>query len=160
MPFKCKKADLSFLDSASEKVISVVEIPATPEEIFKLFENGPAWTEWFKGITQVEWTSPQPFGVGTTRTVSLGALKVWEYFFVWEDNKRFSFYFTQTNLPFVKTLAEDYQLEAIDERNTRFTYTVAYDPSPILKLSGPIGRAALKNTFTRAANSLVKYMDQ
>jgi hypothetical protein len=160
MPFQCQEVNIDFLNTASEKVVNVVEIKASPEAIFEIFEDAHAWTEWFQGITGVEWTSPKPFGVGTTRTVDLGAMKVWEHFFIWEQNKRFSFYFTQTKLPFVKALVEDYQLEAIDENTTRFTYTVAYDPSLLLRLSGPVGKAALRKTFGRAAKSLVSYMEK
>jgi hypothetical protein len=158
MAFTCREENIRFLETAPEKVVNVVEVPATPEAIFKVFEDDKAWTEWFEGITHVDWTSPRPFGVGTTRTVSLGAMKVWEHFFIWEENKRFSFYFTQTKLPFVKALVEDYQLEAINESSTRFTYTVAYEPALPLKLAGPIGKSALRKTFGRAAKSLVTYM--
>lgn len=158
MAFKCREEGIDFLDTAPEKVVNIVEVAASPEAIFKVFENGPAWTEWFKGITDVTWTSPKPFGVGTTRTVTLGAMKVYEHFFLWEQNKRFSFYFTETSLPFVKALVEDYQLEVIDKNTTRFTYTVAYEPTLALKLSGPIGKSALRRNFGRAAKSFVKYM--
>ncbi len=160
MATQCREEGIGFLETAPEKIINVVEIAASPEAIFKVFEDGPSWTQWFKGITDVEWTSPKPYGAGTTRTVSLGLLKVWEYFFIWEANKRFSFYFTQTSLPFVKALVEDYQLEKIDEQTTRFTYTVAYEPSLALRLSGPIGKAALRRNFGRAAKNLVKFMEQ
>lgn len=158
MSFKCREEGLHFLKNAPRKVINVVEIQGTPESIFKVFEDAHAWTEWFHGITKVEWTSPKPYGVGTTRTVSLGQLKVWEHFFIWEQNKRLSFYFTQTSLPFVKALVEDYQLEAIDDKHTRFTYTVAYEPTLALLLSGPIGKSALRRNFGRAAKSLADYM--
>lgn len=158
MAAQCRTVDLKFLELAPEIIINIVEVPATPEQIFATFEDAQAWPKWFKGIQSVEWTSKKPFGVGTTRTVSLGALKVWEHFDRWEQNKGFTFHFTQTSLPFVRALMEDYQLEKIDEKNTRFTYTVAYEPSLVLKLSGSIGRAALRRNFGRAAKSLVNYM--
>jgi Polyketide cyclase / dehydrase and lipid transport len=158
MVFKCRREGIDFLDTAPEKVVNIVEVAASPEAIFKVFEDGSAWAKWFKGITDVTWTSPKPFGVGTTRNVSLGAMKVSEHFFIWEQNKRFSFYFTETNLPFVKALVEDYQLEIIDKNTTRFIYTVAYEPSLLLKLSGPIGKSALRKNFGGAAKSFAKYM--
>lgn len=160
MATQCREVGISFIEDAEVKVINVVEIPASPEAIFKVFEDAQSWPKWFKGITSVEWTSPKPFGVGTTRTVSLGAMKVWEHFFLWEQNKRFSFYFTQTSLPFVKALVEDYQLEAIDEHTTRFTYTVAYDRALPLVLAGGLGKRALRKNFGRAAKSLVTYMNK
>ena len=155
----CQSVDISFLNTAKVKVINTVEIKASAEEIFATFEDPDAWPLWFKGINKVIWTSEKPYRVNTTRTVLLGPLKIWEHFFIWEQNQRFAFFFTKTNLPFVKALLEDYQLEKIDESTTRFTYTVAYDPSFILALTGPIGRAALKANFTKAAKSLVRYME-
>jgi hypothetical protein len=160
MPVQCRTVDLSFLENAPEIIINIVEIAATPEQIFATFEDAQAWPKWFKGIQSVEWTSKKPYGVGTTRTVSLGALKVWEHFDRWEHNKGFSFHFTQTSLPFVKALMEDYQLEVIDEKHTRFIYTVAYQPSLMLKLSGSLGRTALRRNFGRAAKALVGYMEK
>lgn len=158
MPYLCRQEDAHFLQNAPEKVVNVVEVPASIEEIFKTFEDAQAWTKWFEGIDNVEWTSPKPFGVGTTRVVTLGPLKVWEYFFRWDQDSGFSFYFERTNLSFVKALVEDYQLEKIDEQLTRFTYTVAYEPSLLLKLTGPLGRTALRRTFGKAAKSFVSYM--
>lgn len=155
----CQTVDINFLNSASEKVVNVVEVKASPETLFAVFEDENAWPEWFEGINDVTWTSPKPYGVDTTRTVQIGPLKVWEHFIIWENNKRFSFFFTKTNLPFVKALLEDYQLEKIDDETTRFTYTVAYNPSLLLALSGPIGKAALRRNFGRAAKSLVRYMN-
>ncbi|MDC0661383.1 SRPBCC family protein [Marinobacter sp. SS21] len=135
-------------------------MPATPEQVFAVFKDEHSWPQWFGVIDKVTWTSPKPFGVGTTRTVRLGPLKVDEYFFEWEENKRFSFYFTGTNLPFVKTLVEDYHLEALGPAITRFTYTVAYEPALPLKLSGPVGKAILGRSFKKGCQALVKYMKQ
>lgn len=154
----CNTVDLDFLQSAPVKIVNIVDIQATPEQIFAVFEDEHAWPKWFKGIVDVEWTSPKPYGVGTTRTVSLGALKVWEHFIHWDQNKRFTFYFTKTNLPFVKALAEDYELVAVNENTTRFSYTVAYDPALPLRLLGPFGKAALTRNFKSAAQSLAAFM--
>ena len=160
MPVSCREVDISFLDIAPEKVINIVELEAPIETVFAMLEDENAWPKWFADILKVTWTSPKPFGVGTTRTVKLKPLTVWEKFFIWEDNKRFAFYFTQTSLPFVKALVEDYQLEKIDDNNTRFTYTVAYEPALPLKLTGPIGRSMLRRMFGKAAKSFVNYVAQ
>ena len=52
-------------------------------------------------MTSVNWTTPRPFGVGTTRDVTLGLYSLAEYFFRWDnnvnntdENKRFSFCMT------------------------------------------------------------------
>lgn len=154
----CQSVDMNYLETAPVKIINSVDVSATPEQIFAVFEDENSWPKWFTGIVGVEWTSPKPFGVGTTRTVNLGALKVYENFIHWEENKRFAFYFTKTNLPFVKALLEDYQLEVIDSNTTRFTHIVAYQPAFPLSFLGPLGKAALNRNFKKAANSLVRFM--
>ncbi|SDW29094.1 SRPBCC family protein [Marinobacter mobilis] len=154
----CTPAHLDYLDRAPYKEVNVVDLPATPEQVFAVFKDGEAWPKWFHVIDKVTWTSPEPYGVGTTRTVHLGPLKADEYFFNWEENRRFSFYFSATNLPFMKTLVEDYLLEAKGPNTTRFTYTVAYEPALPLKLSGPVGRAILARSFKRASRALVNYL--
>lgn len=158
MPVECRAVDKTYLDNAPHREVNSVVLNGTPAQIFALFEDADAWPKWYKGMDKVEWTSPKPYGVGTTRTVQLGPLKVYEYFFRWQDNARFSFYFTGTNIPFVKALAEDYLLEPIDEHTTRFTYTVAFEPRLPISALGPLGRAFLGFTFKRASKSLVKYM--
>ena len=156
----CKSADLSFLDTAKVKEVNSVVLPASAETVFALFRDADAWPRWFNGMSKVVWTSPEPFGVGTTRSVWLGPLRVDEHFFDWVDDQRFAFYFTGTNLPFVHALVEEYQLENMGPDQCRFTYSVAYDPAMPLSLSGPIGRAALGRTFRKATKSLVRYLSK
>ncbi len=69
-----------------------------------------AWTQWLP-ITKVTWTSPAPFGPGTTRTVEIGRQVVEETFFAWEEGRRMAFRFERSTLP-VSAAVEDYQLVA------------------------------------------------
>ncbi|OUS30194.1 hypothetical protein A9Q99_06885 [Gammaproteobacteria bacterium 45_16_T64] len=158
MNIACKDVDESYLHSAPMRFVNEVILDATPEEVFAIFEDENSWPKWFKGIKHVEWTSPKPYSVGTTRTVTLDAMKVYEHFIIWEQNKRFAFYFTSTGLPFVKSLCEDYQLEAVGDSQTRFIYTVACDPILLIKMTGPLAKYALGNMFKNAAESLRLYI--
>ncbi len=97
MQFSCSTVDLKFLDSAPIKFVNEVEINASPERVFDVFEDGKSWPKWFKEVVKVEWTSPKPFGVGTTRTVTLKTMTVHEKFIAWDTGKRFTFYFTATS---------------------------------------------------------------
>ena len=156
----CRAVGVDFLETAPNVIVHVVDLAATPEQIFDVFEDESSWPQWYGGITGVNWTTPKPYGVDTTRAVRLGALKVHEHFIHWEDNKRFAFYLSKTNLPFVKVLVEDYLLEPISDTTTRFTYTVAYEPAIPLSLLGPLGKAALSRTFKQAAESLARYISR
>jgi uncharacterized protein YndB with AHSA1/START domain len=158
MKFPCRRVDLGFLESAPLKFVNEVEINASPEQVFKVFEDGESWPKWFKDIIKVVWTSPEPFGVGTTRTVTLKTMTVYEHFFVWDPGKRFTFYFTATSVPLFHAFCEDYRLEPTDNGKTRFTYIVAYEPRLLLKLAGPIGRWIMGNMVRNGAHSLPVFM--
>jgi hypothetical protein len=128
--------------------------------VFKVFEDGESWPKWFKDIIKVEWTSPKPFGVGTTRTVTLKTMTVYEQFISWDPGKRFTFYLTAASVPFLHALCEDYRLEPLGNGKTKFTYIVAYEPRLLLKLAGPIGRWIFGNMFHNAVLSLAAFMEK
>ena len=57
-----------------------VNLDASPEAVFDIFADGESWPRWFKGIYRVDWTGPEPKGIGTTRTVKLTTMTVHEHF--------------------------------------------------------------------------------
>lgn len=91
MKFKYRPVDMDFLERAPVRFVNEVELDASATDVFTIFEDAEAWPEWIKLIVKVEWTSPKPYGVGTTRIVKGSFLTVNEYFFVWQQNKRFAF---------------------------------------------------------------------
>jgi hypothetical protein len=158
MKFECQEVSESFIKVAPMCFVNEVILDATPEDVFSLFEDESSWPKWFKGMKKVEWTSPKPFGEGTTRTVTLDVMRVYEHFFIWEQNKRFAFYFTGTSLPFVKALCEDYVLTPISEKQTKFTYTVACEPILLVRILGPLAKFALNKMFKDSTVSLQEYI--
>jgi len=160
MRFSCRTVELEFLDSAPVKLVNEVEINASPERVFEVLEAGESWPKWFKDIVSVEWTSPEPFGVGSTRTVTLKTMTACEKFIAWDIGKRFTFYFTATSQPIAHAFCEDYRLEASGKGKTKFIHTVAYEPRLLLKMAGPIGKRNLKNMFQNGAQSLATFMEE
>ncbi len=101
----------------------------------------------------MSWTSPRPFGVGTTREVKAlrGANKLRERYFLWEEGRRHCFYVVEATAPIVKSLAEDYLVEPRGEDACRFTWTIAVQPSALGRPGTPVNRAILKTLFTDTA---------
>lgn len=98
---------------ATAKQSSVVhKFPFPTAMVWKALLDPVAWTEWLP-ITKVTWTSPEPFGVGTTRTVEIGNEIVEETFFAWEEGRRMAFRFEASTLP-VSAAVEDYRLVGVD----------------------------------------------
>ncbi|MEW5848794.1 MAG: SRPBCC family protein [Myxococcota bacterium] len=157
MRYPCQPVGPEIFDAAPMLFRNSSEIAATPTKIFSIFEDGESWPRWFKGIRKVQWTSPRPFGVGTTRVVTLDMLTVDEHFFRWEPGRRFSFHLTAHSVPLAEVLAEDYLLEEIAPGRTRFTYTVAVRPRLLLKLGGPLARGNFNRMFQGACQGLAAY---
>lgn len=85
--------DVSFFDNAPVTYRIDVNLPVSPAR---------AWAEltrqntldWCRAITSIEFTSPPPYGVGTTRKASLGAglAGLSEHFFLWTEDAETGYY--------------------------------------------------------------------
>jgi uncharacterized protein YndB with AHSA1/START domain len=157
---KCKEVDMSYFDTAKNCYKAVVEVDATPEQVFECFEKAEAWPAWAMPITNVEWTSPKPFGLGTTRTVSMIAGLVGdEVFIAWDYPKRMAFCFTHSSQSLVESFAEDYQVSVLPNGKTQVIWTMAMTAKGFgnvtMALFGPMMRMANQYMF----NQFKKYVD-
>lgn len=67
---QCERVDLGFIESAPFRFVSTVDLAITPEQLFEVLTDAESWPHWATVITEVTWTSPEPRGIGTTRTVN------------------------------------------------------------------------------------------
>jgi uncharacterized protein YndB with AHSA1/START domain len=146
---ECQPVDTSFLDTAKNRFEAVVEIKATREQIFDAFEDAESWPKWAVPITHVEWTSPKPFDVGTTRTVTMiGNLVGEEEFIAWERGKRMAFRFNRASSTTIKAFAEDYHVEELSPGRCRLTWIMAMTPGgagqATMPLVAPLMRVGLQ----------------
>jgi hypothetical protein len=132
--FKGQPVDENFFESAPFRLSDTMAIARPASEVWAdlTADDTLSWCRMIKGI---EWTSPRPFGVGTTRTVRAlgGAVALREQYFRWEDGHRKSFYVVDSSAPLFKRFAEDYVLVPDGESACRFTWTFAGEP----RLPGP-----------------------
>lgn len=97
-----------FLAGAKTQPLAAHRFPFPSSAVWAALLDADAWTQWLP-ITKVTWTSPKPFGVGTTRTVEVGAQVIEEAFFAWEEGRRMAFRFERSTLP-VAAAVEDYRV--------------------------------------------------
>jgi hypothetical protein len=109
----------------------------------------PAPLHWCRGL-DVSWTSPPPFGVGTTRQAKVlgGVITVQERFFAWEEGRRYAFGVTHANLPLFTGIAEDYVVDPAGPDACEFEWTVAIEPSTLGKPGAPVNRLLFSSFFT------------
>jgi len=136
---ECRKVDASFLDTAPARFEATVDVDATPEQIFEIFEDAHAWTVWALPIQKVEWTSPKPFGVGTTRTVSMaGGMVGEEEFIAWKRGEHMAFVFTRVSKPTVSAFAEDYKVTPLGGGRCQVRWVMAMEPAGFGKVTMPL----------------------
>lgn len=138
-----------------------VRLDATPEQVWTSLASDESISAWPMGPglgIGLRWTSPRPFGIGTTREVRLPfrAMTVRERFFRWDEGKGYSFYVESANRPGIRRFAENYEIEP-DGAGARFTWTIAIEPAPradfILGLTRPVNQLA----FGRVAAGAKRY---
>jgi Polyketide cyclase / dehydrase and lipid transport len=104
---------------------------------------------WGPTVKRVTWTSPRPFGVGTTRdVVAPGGSTMRERDFRWDEGKSNAFYVYESSLPLFRRFAEDYIVEA-DGAETLFTWIVAIEPKNGFRLPLKVLAPLVKLGFGR-----------
>ena len=126
----CQHKTLEDIHNAPVKVVNTIDIDCSAQRLFAIFEDEHAWTVWGSSLDKVTWTSPKPFGVGTTRTVEMaGGIVGVEAFIAWEDDKQMAFCFTESSMPNMAAFGEDYVLEALGDNKVRLIWTASFWPS-------------------------------
>lgn len=126
MTVSCEKVGLDFFETAPTLHKASEVIAATPEQVFAAFLDAEAWTRWAMPITGVEWTSPFPLEVGSTRTVYLrGDLTGYEEFIAYDHGTRMAFRFNEVSKEGLKAFAEDYRVTDLGDGTCRVDWTMA-----------------------------------
>jgi hypothetical protein len=146
--FKLQPVDETFFDAAPKRFAETFEIQRPAAEVWAdLVADGAL--SFCRSLRGARWTSPRPFGVGTTRTMPAlyGALVIDERYFRWEEGRRQSFWVERASLPLFRRFAEDYLVEETSPATCRFTWTIAAEPSPAGRPGGPLNAAIVKGLF-------------
>lgn len=146
--FELQPVDETFFETAPTRLADTFEIARPATEVWvELVADGAL--SFCRSLRGARWTSPRPFGVGTTRTMPslFGVLIVEETYFRWEEERRQSFYAHHTSLPMFRRFAEDYLVEETSPTTSRFTWTIALDPNPLARLGQPLNTLVVNGLF-------------
>jgi len=137
--YPCKTVDMTFFDTAPFRYVAEVVVRASAADVFSSFENADDWPRWAMPILNVEWTAPQPFGIGTTRTVTMvGNLVGYEEFIAWERGREMAFCFTHASEDNIESFAERYQVEELDSSTCKVKWTMAMRPKGFSRYFLPV----------------------
>jgi hypothetical protein len=159
--YPCERVDLDFVDTARYRFVSTVDLAITPEELFEVLSEADSWSRWATALADVKWTSPEPYGLGTTRTVTMrgGAVNDAE-FVAWEPYSHMAFRLNQSTSRGLAAFVEDYQVQETPS-GCHIRWTVAITPRGLITRLGMfVGRPIMARVFQRFAGNLRRYTDE
>lgn len=159
--YQCERVGVDFIDSAPFRFVSKVDLTIKPEQLFEVFSDETSWPHWATLITNVEWTSPKPYGVGTTRTVTMrGHIVGDEEFIGWEPFSYMAFRFNTSTSNMLSAFAEGYTVEETAE-GCHLTWVMAMKPNGLAgELGMRAGRPVMAWLFQRFLHNLRRYCDE
>lgn len=146
-----------FYETAPIRYRATRLVAATPDEVFEVLADTDGWPRWFPGVTSASWTSEPPHGVGSTRTVKVGAVAIEEQFLVWDPGRAWGFTFTATTIPLVRAAAELVELRP-DGTGTQVTYDLHVDPLPIVGITARMVRGQVERGLGRGLRGLERHL--
>jgi hypothetical protein len=153
--YPVESADANIFTSAPHLFRYSKTFAAPPAKVWESLVSDDSLSAWSATVSALNWLTPRPFGVGTTREVVLapGLARVRERFFRWDEGHGYSFTVYEANLPAFKRFAEDYEVEPAgsDGNSTRFTWTIAIEPKRAFALPFKPLAPVLKLAFGRMA---------
>jgi carbon monoxide dehydrogenase subunit G len=157
----CERVGLDFIDTAPFRFISTVDLTIAPEQLFEVLDDAESWPQWATAITKVTWTSPQPHGIGTTRTVDMrGGIVGDEEFLAWEPHSHMAFRFNEASTASIAAFAEDYRVVPT-AAGCSLTWVMAMKPNGLAaRLGMSLGRPVMSWMFQRFLHNLRSYTEK
>lgn len=154
----CERVDLEFIETAPFRFVSTVDLAITPEQLFEVLADAESWPHWATVITEVTWTSPEPRGVGTTRTVKMrGGIVGNEEFLAWKPYSRMAFRFNEASTGSIAAFAEDYRVVQTPQ-GCHLTWVMAMKPNGVAaRLGMSLGRPVMGWIFQKFLHNLRDY---
>ncbi|KAA0022823.1 SRPBCC family protein [Antrihabitans cavernicola] len=146
-------------ETAASRFTHVVDVPAPRERVWEALAADDAIVAWSPLVTGIEWLTPRPFGVGTSRIITLGhgAVALRERFYRWDEGERMTFTVDAASRPGFENFAEDLKLE--DEGNgTTLTWTFVSTPISVLRPAALVGGPGLRLATRSIAHGIAGHL--
>ncbi len=134
-------------------------MPVSADVAFRALEDAESWPEFVGAISGVTWTSPEPFGIGTTRTVKGPGSTIEEEFWGWEDNRSMGFWFTASSIPIFAAFAEEWSVEPTGDETCELTWRYAFETPRWARLLQPVIAFVFKRQGVGSLAKLADYLE-
>lgn len=158
MAHALRKEDLSFADRAPIRITEATVVDAPPDRVWPALADAAAWTEWFAGMKEARYTSPEPHGVGSTRFVHVKMLEVNEEILAFDVDERFAFRVVDTKFAGLAAMVEVVTLEP-SGGGTRVVYTQALELQRWFVPMVPLLRRQLRGGLEAGLRGLAQWVE-
>ena len=157
--YPCERVGLDFIDNAPIRFANSVDLAI--DQLWEVLADAGPWPRWAKVATKVTWTSPQPRGIGTTRTVNMrGGIVGDEEFLAWEPFTHMAFRFNGASSSTIAAFAEDYRVVPTAD-GCHLTWVMAMKPKGAAgRIGMSIGKPVMARTFQKFLYNLREYSDK
>jgi hypothetical protein len=151
--YPLEPAGEELLRTARARSIAEYEYPIPAESLFAMFEEATTWREFFPVIRKIEWTSPPPFGVGTTRTVNvIGGARLDEVFWAWKPGTQMGFEITAASNRALQGLVELYDFSPLDDGRCQLRWEMGIELSGRMR----VAESSMPSSLLRVQNWCLK----
>lgn len=148
--YECRFVDESFLASARTRACAERDLAVSPAQLFACFEDNASWRQWVPVIRHAAWTSPQPIGQGSMRTVTIvGGVRLDEVFWACQPERRIGFRVTAASTRTITALLECYDVTPLGKRHCRLRWRMAAELTGVVGFIEPGIRPALAPSMRR-----------
>ena len=155
MKHQLRAVGLDFVEHAPLRFVFGTDVGAPPAEVFAAISADPStWTAWFPGFRDGGYEGPTPYGVGTRRWVRVGRGGYYETMMAWDAPNRWTYRVDESDARVANALVEEWTISRQPGGGSLVTWTFAVDPSPVLRLTGPLGSVVIGSLFRRAMRNL------
>ncbi|HEX2285798.1 MAG TPA: SRPBCC family protein [Mycobacterium sp.] len=157
--YLCEPVGLELINTARFRSTNSVDLAITPAQLWQVLEEAESWPRW-SPLTKMTWTSPAPFGVGTTRAIEMrgGALAV-EEVIAWKPHTHMAFRMNKSSFHRERASVEEHRIEPTPS-GCRLTWTLAHDPKDPPLLARLIARPVMTSKYREYLAKLRQYTEQ
>ena len=153
-----KTVGADYLDAGPVHEALSQPLPVSAEVAFRALEDPDSWPEFIGAINAVEWTSPKPYGIGTTRTIQGPGGAIEEEFWGWEDGRSMGFWFTAPAVLIFAALAEEWRLEPTGANTCTLTWRYAFETPRLARPLQPVIAAVFKRQGVASLKAFAEYL--
>lgn len=142
--YRLDPVESAFINNAPHRIKRSIEVHCSVSRMMDALSDNDQWAQWARPIRKAVWTSARREKNCTRDVFLIGGILLQEVFFEWSSGSRVSFFVAATNIPGLKSFAEDHRIIPLGDNRLRLDFTVAFDMTRRARWLAPAIHLTLK----------------